>query len=286
MTVIDTVAVLESALPSFALNVNESDPLNPAPASKLPPPCPPPPTRRGAGWVRCGRRCGARRIGCRRRRRRTRGRCPRPRRSADRPRRRRRRGTDHGWAARRRRPVAGCCRRSRRRTGGSRTCRSRARCSSPSAASLAASSRAVTEAPSPSAISTLPRSSASLLELVDGALRRLHLEVGVELRAHPLDDVDRRLRTCTARSRCSSPTSEASSKCSGRMPATSRSGRRSPMRSCTSSGSRNVAIGSDSVVAVELGGQQVHGRRADEAGDEQVGRARCRARLGVPTCWT
>jgi hypothetical protein len=29
-TVILTVATLESALPSFALNVNESDPLNPA----------------------------------------------------------------------------------------------------------------------------------------------------------------------------------------------------------------------------------------------------------------
>ena len=127
---------------------------------------------------------------------------------------------------------------------------------------------------------SLSSSRSSSLEPGHHALRRVVRDVGVLLVAQPLDHVDvHRERDAAARA-WRRRRSAASSNASGRMPTMTWS--RSPTAARMSSGRSNVTNGSVSLPPSTRAGDEVHRRRADEAGDEHVHRVARRAHGAWP----
>ena len=166
------------------------------------------------------------------------------------------------------RPAPGSAR-SRRRTRAPSTVSNHSLAVFPRWTSEAASRRAVTGVPSP--CRSLPVSLARSSRSRGVGPLALHREVGVDVRPHRLDDVDR----CVERRHraCRRPAT-ASSKCSGRMP------RMTSRWSSHRSTACRHPVGQLGLaerrrhdpVALQLPGQEVHRRAADEPGHEQVAR--------------
>ena len=150
---------------------------------------------------------------------------------------------------------------SRGRRSGSAAGRRRARARSPTRAPCVASTRAVKSAPAGAA--GCPRPSASSTSAVIGGASTVEedVRVGAELLQHLDCDLDRR----EARVRRRRPRSS-------RAGSRGRRGRRPAGRGRPASGSAELAEPDD--VAVDRRLDEVHRRRADEAGDEEVRAAR------------
>ena len=152
----------------------------------------------------------------------------------------------------------------RRRRTGTATRRPRARAGPPT---RAAGARVDARGEERAVRARAARSSPGGLEHLGGDRRRVHAEEHVRVGAELLEHLDADRRSTAGRAR-----RRASSKLSGRIPRiSSRPGRDRP----PAGRERDAVLAEHDGVAVDRGLDEVHRRRADERGDEEV------ARLGV-----